>query len=570
MKFFGNSHSSVILFLMFLCCMLLFVSKFNILLTFLFLFLTTSLTIFFDRSSLKGHRFLFVGILSILFTLGKQIKFSTVSTTYKENLIDTTFSLEKVVVFLSCFMINYFILRGLEYITSKKWTLSPTKIGVKNILNNPLTVFTVLIIFWLPYLLALYPGCILPDSLSSINQALGLRPLSNHHPVIFTLFLKFFINSFSFLGLNKSIFIYVLFQTIIFASILSYFMCWLKKYEVSTLFRLLTFLYFALAPVFPIYALNVQKDTLFTSYLFLFSLKCIDTVVTRKLNNWSILVLVSSGVLATFYRNNGVYVVLMTFTILTIMLIKQKRIRQSIIIAVSYLAVSFLLISPLVSRYSVPTAAAESLGIPLQQVSRTVVLKGDMSKKDKKYLDKLLPISEYEEYSPMLVDSIKWNPKFNNQLLNDDPLRFIKVWARLLPKNFKVYVDAYLLNTYGFWAPFEKNYYGFLDTRVNANDLNIKQIDLIQKGTSSDVMQRIIEKRNFLGSGTLFCLMIIGFYLYWIKKRQFLWIGYLPSFLTWLSIMVATPVAFSLRYVFILAMSLPLFFCLPFLKFKAR
>lgn len=568
MIFSKRAHAFVLLILIVLFSAILFVSKFNILLT--FLFLTICLSLIVDKMNSKGCHCLFAGVLSTLIILGSQIQFSTVGASYKENIIQTNLSLEKSIVFLGCFIIIFFFLSGLEYLVFNFKLHPRTRRDLNSVLDQPWIIFIFIMIFWTPYLLTLYPGCVLPDSLSSINQALGNRPLSNHHPVFFTLFLKFFINIFSFLGLNKSIFIYTLVQTIIFASVLIYFVFWLKKYGIPRYFRLSILIYFAIAPVFPIYALNVQKDTLFVSYLFLFTLKCIDVVVSKRKNNWTIAVLVISGVLATFYRNNGLYVVFLTLSVVTVILIKQNKYRQSITIFGAYCTFTFLLINPFVSRNSVPTAAAESLGVPLQQVSRAIVLHGEMSKEDKKYLNQLLPISEYEKYSPMLADSIKWNPKFNNEFLNDNPKEFIKIWADLLPHNFKIYVDAYLLNTYGFWAPFEKNEYGFLDTRVNTNNLNIKQVDLIKLLTGSNVMSRVIERRNFLGSGTLFCLMIVGFYLYWLKGRKLLWIGYLPSLLTWLSIMVATPVAFSLRYVFILAVSLPLFFCLPFLKLNSK
>lgn len=570
MRFFKLLSPSVILILMIMFSAILFVSKFNILLTFLFLSFTIFLVVITDKSNTKVNRSFFAGLLSILVILGNQVKYSTVGASYEKNTIQTNISLEKLVDFFGCFVIIFFLLKGVEYITIYIKVSPQKRRRSSNIFETSLFVFIFLIILWMPYLLTLYPGCVLPDSLSSINQALGNSPLSNHHPVIFTLFLKFFIKLFSFLGLNKSIFIYTLVQTFIFASILTYFIFWLKKYGISRYLRLLILVYFAVAPAFPIYALNVQKDTLFTSYLFLFTLKCIDVAVAKKQNNGMMSALVISGVLATFYRNNGLYIVFITLFVLTIVLIKQKRYHQSIYILGTYCVITFLLVNPLISRYSVPTATAESFGVPLQQVSRTVVLNGKIGKEDKEYLNQLLPISEYKNYSPMLADSIKWNSNFNNDLLNNNPKKFIKVWVHLLPRNFKIYVDAYLLNTYGFWAPFEKNPYGFLDTRVNTNNLNIKQVDLIKLGTGSNVMERVIEKRNFLGSGTLLCLMIISFYLYWIKKRPLLWVGYLPGFLTWLSIMVATPVAFSLRYVFILAMSLPLFFCLPFLNLKSR
>ena len=48
----------------------------------------------------------------------------------------------------------------------------------------------VMFIFWMPYFILYYPGFVFGDSLSSIEQALGYWELSNHHPVMYTLFIK--------------------------------------------------------------------------------------------------------------------------------------------------------------------------------------------------------------------------------------------------------------------------------------------------------------------------------------------------------------------------------------------
>lgn len=429
-------------------------------------------------------------------------------------------------------------------------------------------IFCLLLLCWSPYLLALYPGCVLPDALSSINQALGNLPLSNHHPVFFTLFLKVFLTSFGFLGINRALFIYTLVQTSIFAGSLTYFLHWLAKYGLAGRTQWLAFFYFALAPVFPIYALNIQKDTLFSVFLFLFTLKLIDVFIAPEMKMSEQIGFVTTAVLTSFYRGNGLYVVVACMLVVPVYLIKQKRGQLAAKIFIPYFVLTFLVIHPLIGKIAQPTETAESFGIPLQQVSRTVALQGKVDQSSKRYLNELLPLKEYKNYAPMLVDNIKWNSKFNNHLLQQQPKRFLAVWLRLLKPNLKIYCEAYLLNTYGFWAPFEKNNYGFLDTRVNLNNLGITQLDLVQRFTGSPLMQKVIAKRNFFDSGTLFWMLILSAYLAIWQKKKILLIGYLPSLLTWLSIMVATPVAFSLRYVLILALSLPLFLSLPFFKFS--
>ena len=537
--------------------------------TLAFLLIVTVLFLILDKR-MRRHSFHWIDyllaiIISCVLVQSSLITFTSVSMSYSINRL-IPWSVRSLILWLVNFNSSLLLISNLKRLI--KFEKINRSIQIKKVKNLPRFFCLLLLLCWSPYLLALYPGCVLPDTLSSINQALGNLPLSNHHPVFFTLFLKIFLTSFSFLGINQALFIYTLVQTSIFAGSLTYFLRWLAKYGLAGRTQWLAFFYFALAPVFPIYALNIQKDTLFSVFLFLFTLKLIDVFIAPEMKRSEQVGFVTTAVLTSFYRGNGLYVVVACMLVVLVYLVKQKRGQLAAKIFIPYFVLTFLVIHPLIGKIAQPTETAESFGIPLQQVSRTVALQGKIDPSSKRYLNELLSLKEYQNYAPMLVDNIKWNSKFNNHLLQQQPKRFLAVWLRLLKPNLKVYCEAYLLNTYGFWAPFEKNNYGFLDTRVNQNNLGITQLDLFQRFTGSSLMQKVIAKRNFFGSGTLFWLLILSAYLAIWQKKKILLIGYLPSLLTWLSIMVATPVAFSLRYVLILALSLPLFLSLPFFKFS--
>ena len=68
-----------------------------------------------------------------------------------------------------------------------------------------------------------------------------------------------------------------------------------------------------------------------------------------------------------------------------------------------------------------------------------------------------------------------------------------------------------------------------------------------------------------MGSGTLLWLCLAGCALVCTRR----WDGavmYLPAMLNWATVMIATPVAYSLRYVYIFAIGLPLFLALPLME----
>ena len=163
-----------------------------------------------------------------------------------------------------------------------------------------------------------------------------------------------------------------------------------------------------------------------------------------------------------------------------------------------------------------------------------------------------------------MVDSIKWDPEFNKTFLTENKGEFLKIWAQMLQNNFKEYVKAYLMDTYGFWSIETKNKYGFVDTYIIKNDFGIERKDCIKNLTGKSI-ENLFTKPDFLGSGTLLWIIVLSAVLLLIKHQQKYIFVLLPCIISWLSIMVATPVAFSLRYVFMIVYTLPLIIMLPFI-----
>ncbi len=96
----------------------------------------------------------------------------------------------------------------------------------------------------------------------------------------------------------------------------------------------------------------------------------------------------------------------------------------------------------------------------------------------------------------------------------------------------------------------------------------MKQVDLIEHLTGLSGMKKIIDARDFFGSGTLLWLAIGSALLAIFKKKYRYLLLFLPGMLVFTTIMIATPVAFSLRYVFVLALGLPVYILSPFLLDK--
>ncbi|MBO0482750.1 DUF6020 family protein [Candidatus Enterococcus courvalinii] len=506
-------------------------------------------------------------IFALILTTKNRIRFENISGNYHETTIDS-FAISQLVLFIAILLYFFLVLQYVQILLPKmKVKLERFETQDFPFARYFISLTLLLLVCWSPYALTLYPGVVLPDSLSSVAQAMGDRPINNHHPVLFTLIVKFFVHDLPVRSINHSVFLFSIMQSILLAATISYSLCWLLKKKVNKFVILLATSYFALAPVFPIYALNMQKDILFSAVCLIFSLTLFDFVVEKKVTFIRKLIVILFALLTTYLRNNGLYVVVGTWFIALVISLKDRQIKSISQVIAGYLLLTVLVIQPLMTRYTVPTASAERLGVPMQQVTRAIVMDGDLAKDDLALMDKILPLQDYEAYTPSLADPIKWHKNFDNTFLDEHNKEFLLLWGRNLQKNLSIYTDAYILETFGFWIPGVKNDYGFLDIRVNTNNYGITQSNLIERFTGISGTKKLIDARNFFGSGTLFWLLIFSVFLLLSQKKYRFLLLLSPGILVFLTIMIATPVAFSLRYVFILALGLPIYLLIPFIKF---
>lgn len=267
-------------------------------------------------------------------------------------------------------------------------------------------------------------------------------------------------------------------------------------------------------------------------------------------------------------RNNGTYIIFPTVFCLAIIYRKILKTKWLLIFAfvIGYSLVNGMVLNTL----HIKTEFVESVGIPLQQMTRVVVEDGKMTKADKELLFHLLPEDEYKKsYQPALVDSVKWNSEFDEEYLEEHKGEFFKTWLNMLKNNFSIYVDAYCLNTFGFWMPGVQTDYGYADRRIQEknNVFNIHQIDVVERFFGFSLREKLQGNMIFIGSGTLAWIMLIISALLLIIKKNAI-VPVLPILFNWGIYLVATPAAFGLRYVFILLFGLPLLIVLPFMFMK--
>lgn len=479
-----------------------------------------------------------------------------------------------------------------------------------------LFVLLLLLVSWLPYLLSFAPGSVLDDSLASITPWTNGTPLTNHHPVVYSLLVGGFVYLSKILpiSLNAAVFCYVMVQSVCLAGTLAALFYRLQRAGVRRWVLAAGIGYAMIVPYFPAYAMILWKDPLYSCALLWLSLLLFDAV--RKEGGlpdraWQIkwfLALLGTA----FLRNNGAFCLL--FMAAALLLSGQRKRMfgtacRTVIVALLFFTVQHT-VYPLC--HIADTEYTEKIGIPLQQLAATVAYEGKTGEEEREFLFKIMPEQEWKaRYAPCLADKIKWTDGANMEYISQNKRTFWEVWGNLLLKNPAIYLRAYGMDTFGFWVPGVQNRYGYVDLYITKNDLGLHQTDLVQKLFGSSIRPLLKRRMIWIGSGTLLWMTLGGMLLSILCRKSTSrkisnsrisgskissskisgrevsgskisnskisggegekagkgdWIIYLPALGNALTVFIATPVAFSLRYVYVFAIGLPLYVLLPFLR----
>ena len=461
------------------------------------------------------------------------------------------------------------LLLFMDYLKSR-WSFKEKK---KSILSDMkiwkiyLAVFILILLAWLPYILTLAPGSVLEDSLDSISQLLDPAvPVNNHHPVFYTFFIGIFIKIGLVLGnINIGVFLYSLVQVCLMAGTIAYIIVLMVRKEVPLWIIGGSMLWYMFMPIFPDYAMIMWKDPIFSCALLWLSFLLMELAEeTEKIcsKSWLIRYAVVCFITA-FFRNNGIYAVILS--VIAVVVLCRKKMKRFLCVSLAVLAAYYGITGAVYSELGIRTEFVESVGIPLQQIAAVIVNDGSVTAEEEKFLYTLLPEEEWKNsYAPCLVDKIKWNEHFDDEFLEENKGQFLETWFSLLIKNFPEYVKAYGMETLGFWKVGVQDEYGYIDTFITENGYGICEIDTFQKITGTSLNEFVRTFRVYIGSGTLLWL-ILAAALFVLRDKTRLWIVFIPALGNWLTTMIATPVAFSLRYVYVFALGLPLFLALPYI-----
>ncbi len=446
--------------------------------------------------------------------------------------------------------------------------------------------FIVILICYLPYIIAFYPVIINYDAANQIKEVMGIHTrymdsvvllnpnvtLTNFNPLIHTLLLGGLFKFGYLIGnVNFGMFLYSIVQLSIVISVFAYSIYYLKKLKVNNTLILVVLGIYSLVPLFPLYAMTAVKDVIFSSLVFLYVIMLYDMLKfkwsKKRYIGFAFLVL-----LIILFRNNGIYTIILSLPLVCIL---KKELRLPIILVLVFNIGMYIGYNKvLLPHYEIAnTSVREMLSVPFQQTARLAkYYDEEISNEDKKIIDKVLGYNDLgERYRTDLSDPVK--NKFNKYTTNEELKDYFRVWFKYLLKRPVVYIDATINNMYGYFYPNTSAWYVYTDLNhklpeagfdYHYNNLSYLRIGL--KGIAEAFPYiPVIGAISNIGIVVWIHILLIGMLI--VNKMKKYIVVLLPS-LTFILVCIVGPANTYFRYVLPCVFALPTIICILYNELK--
>lgn len=418
---------------------------------------------------------------------------------------------------------------------------------------------------WLLFFLMYYPAATSIDSENVIKQVLGEYTYSDAHPFTYTLFAKLFIGiGLQFGSLSVGVALFALAHLVLQCAAAVYMVWWMAKNGANILFLMAVTLYFASSPVFASLSITLWKDIPFSSCIVIYTIQLYEVVRS----NGKRLATVSGSlkfILIAFFssmlRHNGFYVIIMVALFLLVYYaVRMRKVKNLFLKILPALLVPLVLVPAVRNIYYFsgvePGKSSEAVSIPAQQMARTVLYGGNLTEAQMAEFELFFDRELIKAYNPFLSDPVKGS--INKAYFDAHKGDFMKLWLSMMPSNLKEYVKAYILQTCGYWIP------GIKQIPVDPNaayitTLGVEKQNFLAPITGKLAVLQAVSIHDYLSLGTDFWLFLLFGAVLFYRKNWHMLIVFLPVLGVWGTLMAATPVHCSYRYIYALPLALPVF-----------
>lgn len=319
--------------------------------------------------------------------------------------------------------------------------------------------FIFIMLCWLPWIIAFYPGSIWYDMCYQIEQYY----FGNYHlhPIFVTLCMGLCmdIGKNVFASDNIGVFIYILLQSITCAFAFSRVIKFLNALKASKIVLSIVLVFYCFSPIFGAYMQIGTKDVLSCGLYVLFTVQALSICqklhyAENVLSSKEIAALFITSTLCSLYRKETIILCMVTFGVILFICLKEKLIRlfkdiASVAIGMLTMYIFFdVIVINVFMGVTFNAGTTEGLSIPLQQIARFVYYESDLvAEEEREILDNTFYYG-YEgiadHYNPYLSDPIKYNVG-NVEELSD-------LWVSLFMKKPTVYIEATIANSFGYYS----------------------------------------------------------------------------------------------------------------------
>ena len=318
----------------------------------------------------------------------------------------------------------------------------------------------IILLGWLPWIIAYYPCSADWDVYYPITQYLGMADKSNHHPWFYcTTVGSFYSLGVSISNKNLGMFLYVAIRAVIMAIVYSHLAVRIREHGYRPFVPWAIVLFFAIVPVWGAYSKHAFKDTLCAALFCWYVIETAGVVqCLRKGERGSrtFIFYSLSALMVSLYRNNCVYVAVLVTALLMIVTCIKEKTGKARAISCAILSLGMIVyggyrlyISEV--EHVENASVKEALAIPFQQTARTIRdHKNQITEEEWAGFRSIFDNPEQlgERYDPLISDPIKgiayWEP--------EKGAVYLKTWLSMMFRFKRAYAESAIAQSYGYYA----------------------------------------------------------------------------------------------------------------------
>lgn len=412
----------------------------------------------------------------------------------------------------------------------------------------------ILLVAWSPFIILYFPGSVPWDTMEQLKQYLGLQTLTNHFPLLTTYLIGWGYSLGQLFGENWGIFFYLILQDVLCAVSFALVTKKLVKWHMPEYVVWISFLFYAVVPIWGAAAASTMKDYLYFPLFTIFLIVFMDIVIQEDFARGQMIEYTVCSLLLILIRSEGVYIVL--FSTLSIIIAIVPNRKKVLILTLGVLLfvgdrvyLSELNNNGLVSSFD----ERESQSLFFQCTARYInQYEDELTEEEISIIDGIFIYEQAKEnYTPGNSNPVKDTYRSSDK---DKWSAYRKLWVKQFIKHPKVYIESVFSSAYGYFLPgynYPTKEIHYLYNREFDGDLPIRY-------SFGDEVRSVIESYfNIWKNGPVTSLLFTpGLYtwgLIWaiwnlLRNKQYkLCVGLVPPVLV-LGICCMAPVTGLFRY----------------------